>query len=80
MKHGKFVKGDIVVVNFPFSDLTATKKRPAYVAACLPDNEYILCQITSKNYNKNSVQIELDDYLTGSLNLVSYLVSVRKQQ
>jgi len=26
---GKFVKGDVVVVPFPFSDLTANKKRPA---------------------------------------------------
>jgi len=69
----KFVKGDIVVVNFPFSDLTVTKKRPAYVAASLPDSQYILCQITSKNYNKSAIQIELSDFLTGSLNLVSYL-------
>ena len=28
---GKFVKGDVIVVPFPFSDLTANKKRPAFV-------------------------------------------------
>lgn len=27
----KFIKGDIVVVPFPFSDLTTAKKRPAFV-------------------------------------------------
>jgi mRNA interferase MazF len=26
---GAFVKGDVVVAPFPFSDLSATKKRPA---------------------------------------------------
>jgi hypothetical protein len=28
----KFVKGDVVVIPFPFSDLTASKRRPALVA------------------------------------------------
>jgi len=30
---GKFVKGDIVVTPFPFSDLSANKKRPALIVA-----------------------------------------------
>ncbi len=29
---GRFVKGDIVVTPFPFSDLTASKKRPVFTA------------------------------------------------
>ena len=45
---GQFVKGDIVVVPFPFSDLTANKKRPALVVATLTGDDVILCQITSK--------------------------------
>lgn len=32
---GKFVKGDVVVVPFPFSDLSAAKRRPALVIATL---------------------------------------------
>ncbi len=28
---GRFIKGDVVVLPFPFSDLTANKKRPALV-------------------------------------------------
>ncbi len=32
---GKFVKGDVVVVPFPFSDLSDNKKRPALVVAAL---------------------------------------------
>jgi len=35
----KFVKGDVVVVPFPFSDLTEAKRRPALVLAEL-DGDY----------------------------------------
>ena len=45
---GKFVKGDIVVIPFPFSDLSSSKRRPALVLAGLKGNDIILCQITSK--------------------------------
>lgn len=42
-----FVKGDVVVVPFPFSDLSQSKRRPALVIANLQGNDLILCQITS---------------------------------
>ena len=32
---GAFVKGDVVIMPFPFTDLTVTKKRPALVVADL---------------------------------------------
>jgi len=41
-----------VVVNFPFSDLTSTKKRPALIVSNRKVNDtgdYLLVQITSKN-------------------------------
>jgi mRNA interferase MazF len=44
----EFVKGDVVVVPFPFSDLTQAKRRPALVIATLAGDDLILCQITSQ--------------------------------
>ena len=43
----RFVKGDVVVVPFPFSDLSQSKRRPALVITELTGDDLILCQITS---------------------------------
>ena len=65
----KFVKGDIVVVPFPFSDLTNSKRRPALVITELTGDDVILCQITSKNINdKYSIELNNNDFETGNLN------------
>jgi hypothetical protein len=50
---GRFVKGDVVVAPFPFSDLSAAKKRPALVVASLTGDDVILCQITSQTIADN---------------------------
>ncbi len=43
-----FVKGDIVVMPFPFTDLSSTKKRPALIVSTLLGDDLIVCQITGK--------------------------------
>jgi mRNA interferase MazF len=65
----RFVKGDIVVLPFPYSDLTSSKKRPAMVLADLKGYDIILCQITSQ-FVKDNYAIALDpsDFKKGSLN------------
>ena len=49
----KFIRGDVIVVPFPFSDLTDSKRRPALVLAGLMGNDCILCQITSQTIKDN---------------------------
>ena len=65
----KFVKGDVVVVPFPFSDLTQAKRRPALVLAELSGDDVILSQITSQNIkDRYSILLETEDFESGSLN------------
>lgn len=64
----KFVKGDVVVIPFPFSDLSHSKRRPALVVAQLEGNDVILCQITSKTIkDKYAISIDEADFMLGSL-------------
>jgi len=44
----QLVAGDVVVVQFPFTDLTSSKVRPALVLAASTRDDILLCQITSK--------------------------------
>jgi mRNA interferase MazF len=69
-----FVKGDVVVIPFPFSDLSGNKRRPALVLATLPGNDIILCQITSRNRkDKFTLALSLADFISGSLPVESYI-------
>jgi mRNA interferase MazF len=64
----RFVKGDVVIVPFPFSDLTQTKRRPALIIATLQGNDLILCQITSRSIADDyTIALEADDFRVGNL-------------
>ena len=65
---GAFVKGDVIVVPFPFSDLSAAKRRPAFVVAALTGDDVILCQITSKTVaDSYAISTSDGDFATGGL-------------
>ena len=66
-------KGAVVLVRFPFSDLSRTKLRPAVVLADAGRGDHVLCQVTSKTYG-DSVAVVLDDtaFASGSLRVISY--------
>lgn len=68
----KFVKGDVVVVPFPFSDLTQAKRRPALIISKLEGDDLILCQITSQSVKDNyAISLDDKDFETGSLKQIS---------
>lgn len=64
----RFVRGDVVVIPFPFSDLSQSKRRPALVIATLQGDDVILCQLTSKAI-RDTYAISLDDADFASGNL-----------
>ncbi|SCL76759.1 PemK-like protein [Methanoculleus chikugoensis] len=62
------VKGDVVVVPFPFSDLSTVKRRPALVVATPGGDDVILCQITSQQIrDRYAVGITDTDFSEGAL-------------
>jgi len=66
-------KGSVVLVAFPFSDLSASKLRPAIVLASAERDDWILCQVTSNPYaDQNAVQIGEADFEAGSLRRTSF--------
>ena len=65
-------QGDIVLVSFPFTDLTSSKRRPALVLS--PDSfnasgeDLVLASITSHiTYDPNSVHLRRGDFAQGGL-------------
>lgn len=65
--------GSIILIPFPYSDLSQSKLRPAVVLANAGKEDWILCQITSKSYaDLQSIKLSDDDFANGSLKLVSY--------
>ncbi len=73
-KKRRLEKGDLVLVPFPYSDLSAAKIRPALVVASLIGEDVILCQITSQSrYDNYSVIVLDEDFSYGSLDKVSMI-------
>ncbi len=70
-------QGDIVVVDFPFTDVSQTKKRPALVLSNLIVNQtgdYLLVMITSQvKYDGLSLPIASTDYVEKPLPLTSFI-------
>ena len=66
-------KGSVVLVPFPFSDLSQAKYRPAVVLAAAGKGDWVLCQVTSNAYgDERAIRIGADDFESGSLRLESF--------
>ena len=65
--------GAVVLVRFPFSDLSRSKLRPAVVLADAGRGDVVLCQVTSKSYGDDrAVTIASTDVVDGSLSVTSF--------
>ena len=70
----RFVKGNVVVTPFPFSDLRSSIKRPALVVANLKGEDTILCQITSKDHpDPYQIALNQNDFSNGGLKINSFI-------
>ena len=65
--------GSVVLVPFPFSDLSQSKLRPAVVLAAAGRDDWILRQVTSNPYaDTNAVTLDATSFSRGSLQRESY--------
>jgi len=64
----------VVVMPFPFSDLSASKLRPAVVLSDAGRDDWLLCQITSKPFSDpTAIRLTPADLAQGALNAISYV-------
>ena len=72
---GNLSVGQVVLVRFPFSDLSSKKVRPALMIGLAEFGDVILCQITSQSYGSR-LAIPLkssSDFNTGSIAIDSFI-------
>ena len=64
----------VVLIPFPFSDLSQSKLRPAVVLAKAGREDWVLCQVTSKPYGDDrSILLNDTGFEEGSLRVESYV-------
>jgi len=70
---GLFTAGQVVVLPFPYSDLSGHKHRPVLLLAAVEYDDWIICQITSNPYaDPYAVRLAQSDFLSGGLPHTSY--------
>lgn len=66
-------RGKVVLVPFPFSDLSQSKVRPAVCLADAGRGDWILCQITSRAYGDPAAEaLDAADFTSGGLLVASF--------
>lgn len=70
----RLVKGDIIVIEFPFSDLEFYKRRPALIIKVPQGDDVIICQITGSSHEKEvEIPIKNSEFTSGGLKKESYI-------
>jgi len=69
----KLGPASIVVIPFPFSDLSGAKLRPAVILADAGHGDWVLCQITSNPYSDpDAIRLTRAELQKGTLNAISF--------
>ena len=77
----RYRRGDIVLVSFPFTDLSSSKRRPALVIS--PDafndrgQDLVLVAITSQQPDDKAISIDADDLVGGTLPKQSFVKATK---
>jgi mRNA interferase MazF len=65
--------GEVVLVPFPFSDLSQSKVRPAVCLADAGRGDWVLCQVTSRPYgDPAAAPLDAPDFASGGLLVASF--------
>src|SRR3569623_312249 len=65
--------GEVILIPFPFSDLSQSKVRPAVCLADAGRGDWVLCQITSSPYgDPAAVPLDDQDFASGGLLVASF--------
>jgi mRNA interferase MazF len=72
------IAGDVVLLRFPFSDLSGAKLRPAVVLAVVDASDFIACQITSQRRGRREqIELTVASFDAGGLRRTSYVVPAK---
>ena len=71
----RYKKGDVVVLPFPYTDMTSIKTRPVLIVAHPRGTNVIVAQITSQQARNDeyAVSLEEKDFAEGSLPTASFV-------
>lgn len=70
----RFVKGDIIIIDFPFSNLMQVKRRPALIIKVPRGEDVIICQITAESQEKDvEISLKNNEFVKGGLRRDSYV-------
>jgi mRNA interferase MazF len=65
--------GEVILVPFPFSDLSQSKLRPAVCLADAGRGDWVFCQITSSPYgDPSAIPLADPDFVRGGLLVASF--------
>lgn len=61
--------GSVVLVPFPFSDLSESKLRPSVVLAEISRDDFVLCQVTSNPHaDPHAIELSESSFAEGACN------------